>query len=105
VEVRAVVPGEGSHKRWEYARATITPGVAPGGADSAPPEDVVIRRRSGKSWKQPRPGEEVEVQVWSDPDPTATSFAEPGSGARLFSLRDGSLADEVARWSASGNRW
>ena len=98
VEVEAVVRGEGPRRRWHYARATITPWTHDG---SGTPEQVVIRRRSGKRWKVPRHGREREVLVWRDPDPSGASFAEPSSGAGLFVLLDGSLSEQGLQWSAS----
>ena len=103
VPSRLVVRSVERSGRWDHARCTSTPGVPPRGATVAEPEELVLRRRSGRRWREPRPGEELEVLVWADPGGPA--FHEPDRGARLFALVRGSLDDHVDRWRSSGRAW
>ncbi len=105
LRIDRVVSGVGRRRGWDYARATRIPGPVPTGADLPPGEPVVLRRRSGKRWTLPKRGEEIEVEVWQDPDPAGDAFEQPPSGAGLFVVLVGSLEEETARWERSRNPW
>jgi hypothetical protein len=101
VDVRAIVAGLGERRRWEYARATLTPYQPAAGTT----EDVTIRRRSGRRWKTPRPGQTVEVLVWTDlGDGGSGPFAEPASGAAVCYLVEDTMENQVTAWRER-TRW
>jgi hypothetical protein len=98
--VREIVDGLGDRRSRQYARATLTPYESASGDE----EHVIIRRRSGKRWKLPRPGRTLEVLVWDTPAGGSGPFDEPWSGASICYLVVDTMANQVELWRKR-SRW